>query len=300
LPAPVVSFSMRTLPGFAAALALLGASATAARAERTRDIFVCTYVTEAGKKLTPPTPDHPATYILIPGGYREEGQTVAGEKPPPPEKVDQFVRRALAAANYHGANVSFMHVLNGALNQTFPAGYDPAKSDSKEIDYIIVYHWGYMNPEKTAFGDNGDGSNATSNDIVFNQPMMLALVAGGSIAHLTPDDMRWGDVMQAANENRYFLVITAYSPAGYFKHHEKRLLWRAQMSLDSDGTDQTESMPALASASVNYLGRQTNLPEKITESLDRPSEVIIGPSKVKEYLPVMPAPVSSGPTPKKD
>ena len=37
------------------------------------------YLTEAGKKLTPPTADHPATCLLMNGGYREEGALVAGE-----------------------------------------------------------------------------------------------------------------------------------------------------------------------------------------------------------------------------
>ncbi|HTB79910.1 MAG TPA: hypothetical protein VK717_03385 [Opitutaceae bacterium] len=242
---------MRNLYKFAAVLVLLGTRAGLARAERTRDVIVYSYVTPAGKKMLQPTHDHPAIYLLIKGGYREEGEKVAGEKSPPPEKVESMVRNALAAANYQGVT-----------------------ADSRELDYIIAYHWGYMNPEKI------DG-------VTFNQPMMLALVAGGSLDKMNPGFPPWEDITQAADNDRYFIVISAYSPGAYVNHHEKKLLWRAQMSLDSDGTTQDESMPALVSASVAYLGHETTLPQEINESLERPSQVIISAPVVKEYLPAI-------------
>ncbi|HTB79911.1 MAG TPA: hypothetical protein VK717_03390 [Opitutaceae bacterium] len=277
---------MRTLHKFAAALALLGASAGLAHAERTRDVIVYSMVTEAGKAMTPPTADHPATCLLIAGGYHEEGDKAAGEKSPPPEKIEQMVRNALAAAHYHGANSKALGVFNGTPGGNFPANYDPAKSDSQTIDYIIAYNWGYMNPETM---DMGDDPTDKSNQIVFNKPMMLVLVAGASLDKMEPGVPPWDDIAQAADTDRYFIVISAYSPAAFIKRHEKKLLWRAQMSLDSDGTSQVESMPALVSASVPYLGRETDIPQQINESLDRPSQVIIAAPKVKEYLPAVPA-----------
>ncbi|HZP59935.1 MAG TPA: hypothetical protein VFB27_06380, partial [Opitutaceae bacterium] len=200
---------MRFSVHFITVLLFCGASTVAAR-ERSRDVIVYSYVTEAGKKMIPPTADHPASCLLVAGGYREEGELVAGEKPPPADKVDQLVRQALAAANYRGLT-----------------------KDSKEIDYIIVYHWGYMNPEMV---ENG------GNTIIFNQANMLALVAGASFDRMNPGFSDYNDTIQAMEEDRYFLVISAYSPGAYFKHNrQKKLLWRAQMSLHSLGTDQTES-----------------------------------------------------------
>lgn len=264
---------------------VLGTIVSLARADLTRDVIVYSYVTEAGQKLTPPTPDHPATYLLIPGGYVEEGDKVAGEKTVPWEKIDRYVRNALTAADYRGANFKAMGVLNGEFTDKFPATYDPAKDDSKNLDYIISYHWGCMNPEVAEPGsDQSDESNAL-NRIVYNQPQMFALVAGASLDKMTPDFPPWNEIVQAADENRYLVVISAYSPAAYLNHHVKKLLWRAQMSLNSEGTTQAESMPALVSASVPYLGRATNLPQQINEDLSRPSKVIIGEPQVQEYLP---------------
>lgn len=245
---------MCTFHQLIAALLVLGGGLVTLRAERSRDVIVYSYVTEAGKKMTPATSDHPVTYLLVAGGYHEEGETVAGEKPPPPEKVEQLVRKALAAAHYEGVT-----------------------KNSKELDYIIVYQWGYMNPIEI-------------NGIIFNQPMMLALVAGNSLDRMIPGFMDYDDTVQASTESRYFLVISAYSPGAYFKHNrQKKLLWRAQMSLRSDGTDQTESLPALVSAGVHYLGQATSLPEHLNESLERPSKVILGTPEVKEYLPAIKA-----------
>lgn len=249
---------MRTLYKFGTALALLGMFTSMTRAERSRDVIVYSLVTDAGKKLAPPTASNPASYLLISGGYREEGEKTVGEKSPPPEKIEQMVRNALTAAHYQEIN-----------------------KNSKELNYIIVYHWGYMNPETDDFGDPDN----TGNKIVFNEPMMLALVAGASLDKLDPGFSDYTNIMQAAGQNRYFLIISAYSPAAYKKNREKKLLWRAQMSLDSDGTNQNESMPALVSASVSYLGHETDIPKQIDESLERPSQVIIGTPEVKEFLP---------------
>ncbi|HTQ31531.1 MAG TPA: hypothetical protein VMI53_10005 [Opitutaceae bacterium] len=276
---------MRISHKFAIVLALLGAGATLARADRTRDVIVYSYVTDAGKKLIPPTPDHPATYLLIPGGYREEGEKIAGEKPPSPDKINQFVRNALAAANYRGVNAKALGALNGEFTKNFPAGYNPAKDDSKALDYIIAYHWGYMNPEVVDLGSDLSDESQAANRLVFNQPQMIALVAGASIDRLTPGFSDYNNIIQATEQNRYFVVISAFSPAAYLNHRVKKLLWRAQMSLDSSGTTQEESMPALVSASVPYLGRATDIPRQINESLDRPSQVIMGAPEVKEYLP---------------
>jgi hypothetical protein len=228
--------------------------------------------------MIPPTSDHPATCLFIAGGYREDGDKAAGEKSPAPEKIEQMVRNALAAAHYYGANSKALGLFNGTPGGTFPANYDPAKSDSKTVDYLIVYHWGYMNPETM---DMGDDPTDKTNQIVFNKPMMLALVAGASLEKMEPGVPPWDDIAQAADTDRYFVIISAYSPAAFLKRHEKKLLWRAQMSLDSDGTNQGESMPALVSASVPYLGHETDVPQEINESLDRPSHVIMAAPEVK-------------------
>jgi hypothetical protein len=97
--------------------------------------------------------------------------------------------------------------------------------------------------------------------------------------------MEWNDTLAAAKESRYFVFIAAYSPAAYINKREKKLLWRAQMSLPSNGVTMNQSIDALVYSSVAYLGRPTDLPKHVFENLDRPSQVIVGTPETKEFLP---------------
>jgi hypothetical protein len=68
-----------------------------------------------------------------------------------------------------------------------------------------------------------------------------------------------------------------------------KLLWRATMSLPTYGTDLAESLPALMKAGAPFFGRETGLPQHVTQPLVPPGKVEIGPAKFEEYLPVIPA-----------
>ena len=234
-----------------------------ARADHTREVNIYSFLTPAGEKLTPPTAGHPATCLLMNGGYHEEGALVAGEKPVAPGKIEPLVLKALATAHY----MSY-------VPEKFP-------HDATELDYIIVYSWGYMNPSE----DSDPSSDDSTTTVTFNGASMLALVAGDSISRMTPNTMDWEDAMAAAEDSRYFVLIAAYSPAAYINKHERKLLWRAQMSLPSNGITLDQSVGALVDSSVGYLGRQTNTPKQVFENMDRPSHVILGTPETKEYLP---------------
>ncbi|MGA3006543.1 MAG: hypothetical protein ABSE59_01500 [Opitutaceae bacterium] len=236
------------------------------RADNIRDVNVYSYVTPAGAKLTRPTADRPANYYLINGGLHEEGSVMAGEKPPAPDRVDALVHKALTAAHYIDIHY---------------------QQNPKELDYIIVYYWGTMNP-KIVDADEGDDNDADVTPTVsFNGASMLALVAGDSLDRMTPNTQTWDETLAAAEQNRYFVFIAAYSPAAYFKDNKRelKLLWRAQMSLPSDGVTFDESIDALVTSSVSYLGRPTDLPQQVFLDLDRNAHVDVGAPVVKEYLP---------------
>ena len=253
------------------------------RADDVRAVNIYSYVTPAGKKLTPPTIDHPANYFLVNGGYHEAGELVAGEKPPAAEKVEAMVQKALSAAHYIDIHL---------------------QKNPKELDYLIVYYWGYMNP-KTQDTDSDDVDSDDGNvspTVNMNGAAMISLVAGDSINRMTPNTIAWDDVMQAAEDDRYFVFIAAYSPAAYFKNNrERKLLWRAQMSPPSDGVTFEKSIKVMVDSSVNYLGRETDRPQQVTVDMNRSGHVDIGTAEVQEYLPATSGPTQAKPgdTPKK-
>src|ERR1700733_11813401 len=58
-------------------------------------------MTEAGKQIPRPTPDHPAYYYPVIRGYTEGGNILVGEKPPPPTAdVMHMIAKALAEQGY--------------------------------------------------------------------------------------------------------------------------------------------------------------------------------------------------------
>ena len=257
---------MRTLLKLAGVFVVLGVGC--ARADRMSNINIFSFLTPAGQKIAPPTADQPAICLLVNGGYHEEGEMVAGENPPDPAKVQDLVYKALAAAHY----------------LAYPPDKLPKSRDLK-LSYIIVYYWGYMNP-KTEDADAGDDNDADASPTVdFNGAAMISLVAGDSLDRMVPNTQIWDETLAAAEQDRYFVFISAYSPAAYFKNRERKLLWRAQMSLPSTGVTFDQSIDALVASSVNYLGRSTDLPQQVNMDLDHSAKVIIGAPEIKGYLP---------------
>src|SRR6185369_4147777 len=89
-------------------------------------------------------------------GWREEGAVVAGEKPPPTLTVVHEFAKTLATQ-----------------------GYLVVGPKTPRPTLLLVFHWGYMNPEVTDFG-----SDDPTQKVVFNQKEMLALVGGSTLGNL--------------------------------------------------------------------------------------------------------------------
>ena len=150
-------------------LALLGTAAPLSAgflgfgAPKDADVNVVVDMTEAGRKVAPPTKEKPAFYFPVLAGYREAGSLVAGEKNPPQNNVAKLLAKALAAQHYY------------VMGTTTPAP-----------TIILVFHWGYMNPQ---IDDTGDDENPQQ--IFWNQKEMLALVAGNTVIlkPLTPQNI---------------------------------------------------------------------------------------------------------------
>ena len=102
-------------------------------APKEADVNVVVDLTDAGRKIAPPTKEKPAFYYPVLAGYREAGSLVAGEKTPPPNNVAKLLAKALAAQHYYVMG---------------------AKTPAPTL--ILVFHWGYMNPQ---IDDTGDDEN---------------------------------------------------------------------------------------------------------------------------------------------
>jgi len=197
------------------------------------EIIVYSFVTDAGKKVTAPTPDHPVNILLGSYGYQEAGAPAAGERSPPPEYVERLVRHALASS-----------------------GYKDGTDHYPEEDLMVTYSWGTMNPVMV----RNDGTR----DVCLNEEEMLRLVGGNAPSRMWRDREAYESIREAALEPRYFVVVSGYDFAAYLKQRVKKLLWRAQMSIHSTGLTQTEAVPMLLAAGAALFGCETPIPRRIT------------------------------------
>ena len=218
------------------------------------NVNVVVDMTEEGKKIAPPTKENPAFYFPVVGGYREEGAIVGGEKKPPTNPVAHLLAKALAAQNYYVV-----------ANKT------PAPT------LLLVFHWGYMNPQ---IDDNPDPDNPQKT--FWNQREMLALVAGNTLKNVSAFGFEREDILQAAQDERYFVIVSAYDFTAATQK-KKVLLWRAKLSTPSAGVSLAEVLPSMITAGGPRFGRETKLPESVTAAIAKEGKVEVGtPTVVKD------------------
>ncbi len=250
-------FSRTALPSalaFAFALAVgtpLSAGFLGFGAPKDTDVNVVVDMTDAGRKITPPTKEKPAIYFPVLAGYRESGALVAGETSPPPTPVAKLLAKALAAQHYYVVG-----------------------TNTPPPTLILVFHWGYINPQ---IDENPDPDNPQP--IFWNQREMLSLVAGNTIQNVNPFGFERDDILQAARDDRYFVIVTAYDFAAA-KEKKKVLLWQAKMSTPSNRVSLAEVIPGLITAGGPRFGRETKLPESVTAPLAKEGKVEIGNATV--------------------
>jgi hypothetical protein len=216
-------------------------------APKDADVNVVVDMTEAGRKISPPTKEKPAFYYPVLAGYRESGSLVAGEKSPPSTPVAKLLAKALAAQHYY------------VMGTKTPAP-----------TLILVFHWGYMNPQ---IDDTGDDENPQQ--VFWNQKEMLALVAGNTVKNVGVFGSDREDILQNMRDDRYFVIVSAYD-FDAAKEKKKVLLWQAKMSTPSNRVSLAEVIPSMITAGGPRFGRETKLPESVTAPLAKEGKVEVG------------------------
>lgn len=152
---------------------------------------------------------------------------------------------------------------------------------------ILSIHYGCMNPMITNMDPGGDPGA----QVFFNENQMLALVGGNTLSHLDLDFEK-DQVRQASEENRYFVMLSAFDYNAYVSGRKKVLLWQAKMSAPSDGVNQfADAMDALVKAGGPFFGRETERPKALLLPITPEGTVQIGTPTVTDYseAPLPPA-----------
>ena len=197
----------------------------------------------------PAAPSHPTvaqsvTYVACDAGYVEAGDPIGGEITPTAAELSQSLQASLAAQ-----------------------GYQPA-SGSATPSILLTYHWGTI--RRSSYRQSG------SWEIDPNLRARLELVATSSQAGMIENRLlreKFGarlnknypspallnfelqNILRRANDDRYFVIVTAYDYHA-LSRHEAKWLWRVRLSTRASGATMNTALPALLHGGEAFFGTQ--------------------------------------------
>jgi hypothetical protein len=249
---------------------------------------VITEMTDAGKRLAPVTPDHPAYFVGQSAGYHVQGDGPDNQKLPPAGLLEALLRKSLAAN-----------------------GYLPAKPPGQPPSLLVVYSWGAhyaLHPENddSISGEMvarntleralliGGQKFATQMQQLFAQEDAVAQAASqppapGGQSILGPEQMAMMDpvhlyrlksprndsLVEQMIDDLYYVVASAYDYAAA-AHGERRLLWRTRMTVDAKGVALADTLPTLVASASAYFGREMDEPEALYKRTINDGQVEVG------------------------
>jgi hypothetical protein len=200
-------------------------------AAQAHEVTVYSFVTADGRKTPAATSEQPAGARLVAGGLQQIGGPPTHHLITPSDlaRVAQPLGGALGA---HGFQLT---------------------TETTSTEHLIVFHCGFAYPTPV---------DPAGNLWHHEKLEMLTLVGGRALSRAVLEAER-AAIFQAAGDERYFVVVSAYDYAVYAKQGTKRLLWRTQMSVPSHGLMPEQAWPMLVTAGAPLFGRDTPLPRRI-------------------------------------
>jgi len=255
------------------------------------DQTVITELTEAGKKIPPPSPSQPIYYLAESGGYRTEGHGAPNENPPPAAEITAALQHALAVNGYLPATPMHPPQLLVVYFWGEHTNFDPG---SGEFDHTAFPDAGHKNLLARAALVGGTKFAEELRQVLQKQDRedemrtRMPPAVGGMLTSFGPlrmfvqRDYKSRQLYEESRADCYFVVASAYHYASAIQG-KRTLLWRTKMTLDSRGVAMRDTLPRLILNAGKYLG--VDMPEAatITRRMKRGEHVTLGPLEVKEY-----------------
>jgi hypothetical protein len=250
------------------------------------DMTVFTTMTNAGRLVAPPSPEHPVYYVVYPGGFREFGGTYAGVHPPQEADLERVMKKALATQ-----------------------GYLPATDAAHRPSVLVIFTWGMhsrLDPTTEAISPQATVQNMLERaelvgGMVFAQRVgkayeerAISQLSGPTfvdasfnlidpVHRLTDDNARSEYLMDQISDDIYFVVASAYDYAAVAQG-KRTLLWRTNMTVNTAGVNMKETLPPLIATAAPFFGRETEGPEALQRRINRKGTVDVGQPTVLEYM----------------
>ncbi len=223
------------------------------------DVIVATDTTEAGKALTPPTPQQPVYYLGMSLGCKLG--SIPGDHEPDRKQLTDFVTGILAKQGYLGAR---------------PGVHDPS--------LFLVLQWGYLKPgtEDLRWFLGYDPSQ----DIAApNIPGQL----GPEIWRRSFRSREIETILQDSQEAIYGIIVTAFDYKSA-DTDQPIACWQTRIGLPANGKSMAEALPTMLVAAGPEIGRPSDKPLLVDVSLARKSRVTLGELQILDIVKDLPAP----------
>lgn len=241
------------------ALLLLLALPFAAVAASVWEINLVGDMSDEGRALPRPAPGQPIYYYPIVRGYTELGpkQTGVIEQPPSAKEIVHHLAAALSAQGYFVTHE--VEVPAKPDTSSRPAGAAPAmaKAFSPPPSLILVFHWGALRAEKLDSTLGADATAGPTPAAVINQDKMIGLIAGKKFDSTVDFGLGTEKILEGVQDDRYFVMISAYDFKAYFEQHKKVMLWAAKMSVPTNDVTMAQVLPTLIDNGGAVFGRET-------------------------------------------
>ena len=227
------------------------------------DVIVSTDTTEAGKALTPPSPQQPVYYRGMSLG-RKLG-SIPGDHEPDKQKLTDFVAATLARQGYLGAHKGV---------------HDPS--------LFLVVQWGYLKP----------GTEDLHWFLGYDPRQDIA--APTFPGHLGPEIWRRGfrsreieTILQDSQEAIYGIIVTAFD---YKSADTARpiVYWQTRIGLPANGKSMAEALPTMLVAAGPAIGHRSDKPVLVDADLAREGRVQLGQLQILDIVNDLPAPNATG------
>lgn len=221
---------------------------------------VATDTTEAGEKLTLPTPQHPVFYQGRSLGRRLG--SAPGDKEPSVKEVNQVVAGILAKQ-----------------------GYLPAKPGAQEPDLFLLLQWGYVTPFTLG------GYSCSDVDLLWFLGYNPADDIAATINPRHPGPEAWRrqmrsnlteTILEDAGTPIYAIIVTAFDPKTA-RTPNPVVYWQTRIGLPANGKSMAEALPVMLKAAGPAIGRPADKPVMLNVDEVRQGNVRFGEAKVIDY-----------------
>ena len=240
-----------------------------------------TEMSEAGRKLPPPSPEKPTYYQAKDGGYRRMGEgSPAGEHVPPAGDLQNLITKALTKAGYqeadttHPASLIIVFQWGAYTTPTDAPGSPPisvaiknrqlleraalvgGEKYARALEAAIVEASMVQDTKGTLRIDDLSGETATEN--VFGITTASFSDFTNPIKLFLSKSPKNQELFDLAADSCYYVIATAYDKAAYLEKKQFLALWRTKMTVAADGVSLAETVQPMIARSPRFLGRETD------------------------------------------